>query len=83
MCANSVSVFVCVCVDIDCVMFVFSGKIPMGYRYLAQSTSENTHQIPISEFEQAEKDYRKILGEIETFLDPYWTENMPPVFSKV
>ncbi len=55
----------------------------MGYRYLALNTSETTHQIPISEFEQAEKDYRKILGEIEMFLDPDWTENMPPVYSKV
>ncbi len=55
----------------------------MGYRYLAQSTSDTTHQIPIAEFEQAEKDYRKLLGEIENFLDPNWTEKMPPVFSKV
>ncbi len=64
-------------------VFLFTGKIPMGYRYLAQSTSETTHQVPISEFEQAEKDYRKLLGEIENFLDPDWTEKMPPVFSKV
>ena len=55
----------------------------MGYRFLAQSTSETTHQIPISDFDLAERDYRKLLGDIEQFLDPNWTEVMPVLFSKV
>lgn len=55
----------------------------MGYRYLAQSMSETTHQIPISDFDRAEKDYRKVLGDMETFLDPKWTDIIPPVYSKV
>lgn len=66
-----------------CHWFDILGKIPMGYRFSAQSTSETTHQIPISDFDLAERDYRKLLGDIEQFLDPNWTEVMPVLFSKV
>ena len=58
------------------------GKIPMGYRFLAKNSSEQTHEIPIEGFELAEKDYRLVLSELERFLCPDGTQ-LPPVFAKV
>ena len=58
------------------------GKIPVGYRFLAKSSSEQSHEIPIEGFELAEKDYRLVLSELERFLCPDGTQ-LPPVFAKV
>ena len=58
------------------------GKIPVGYRFLAKSSSEQSHEIPIEGFELAEKDYRLVLSELERFLCPDGTE-LPPLFAKV
>ena len=58
------------------------GKIPMGYRFTAKNTSETTHEIPIEGFELAERDYRQVLRELESFLSPEGAQ-LPPVFAKV
>ena len=60
----------------------------MGYRYLAMSTSNNTHKIPIEKNEKNEElefesDYRKILAELENFISPGRRGELPPVFAKV
>ena len=60
----------------------------MGYRYLAMSTSNNTHKIPIEKNEKNEElefesDYRKILAELENFINPGRRGELPPVFAKV
>ena len=60
-----------------------AGRIPVGYRYQAKSHSESTHEIPIEDFEYAEKDYRRILRELEHFVESSDEKEIPPVFSKV
>ena len=55
----------------------------MGYRYLAKSTSESSHEIPIEGFDAAEKDYRQIVYELHQFLNPDSLRELPPVFAKV
>lgn len=70
----------------------------MGYRYLAMSTSDGTHKIPIEKRKETlemngkpeekqllefESDYRKILAELEEFVSPGRRGNLPPVFAKV
>ena len=75
--------------------YVGAGPIPMGYRYLAMSTSDNTHKIPIEKkkgaaLEESEKqrlefesDYRRILAELEEFVNPGRMGELPPIFAKV
>ena len=46
----------------------------MGYRYLALNTSETTHQIPISEFEQAEKDLAAQVDSLAKTVTPLFDE---------
>lgn len=53
----------------------------MGYRYLAMSTSEKTHKIPIEK--NGERDYRRILAELESFVSAGRKGELPPVFAKV
>lgn len=55
----------------------------MGYRSLAMSTSERTHQIPVEKFERAESDYRMILADLEQFVSDGNRGYLPPVFAKV
>ena len=55
----------------------------MGYRSLAMSTSEKTHQIPVEKFERAESDYRMILADLERFVSDGSRGDLPPVFAKV
>ena len=55
----------------------------MGYRSLAMSTSERTHQIPVEKFERAESDYRMILADLEQFVSDGSRGDLPPVFAKV
>ncbi len=78
-----------------CLLLVHAGPIPMGYRYLAMSTSDNTHKIPIEKkrataLEKSERqplefesDYRRILAELEEFISPGRRGELPPVFAKV
>lgn len=55
----------------------------MGYRSLAMSTSERTHQIPVEKFERAESDYRMVLADLERFVSDGSRGDLPPVFAKV
>ena len=55
----------------------------MGYRYLAKSTSESSHEIPIEGFDLAEKDYRRMLSELEMFLNPERRREPPVIYAKV
>ena len=59
------------------------GPLPLGYRYEAQQCSDATHEIPISGFDQAVSDYRQLLWEIESFISPEGSRDIPAVFSKV
>lgn len=63
--------------------FIDPGPIPMGYRYLAKSTSETSHEIPIEGFDQAERDYRLVLAELETFINPERRRETPVIYAKV
>ena len=64
-------------------VFLFPGPLPLGYRYQAQSHSEATHEIPVSGFDQAVRDYRQLLWEVESFVSPEGNRDIPAVFSKV
>ncbi|XP_033106202.1 protein maelstrom homolog [Anneissia japonica] len=50
--------------------FIDPGPIPMGFRFLCLSTSDNTHQIPIENFERAVTDYRAIWTDMCNFINP-------------
>ena len=60
-----------------------AGPLPLGYRYEAQKNSEETHEIPISGFDRAVGDYRQLLWEIESFISPQGSSDMPAVFASV
>jgi len=60
----------------------YLGPIPVGFRYLVQSTSESTHQIPAEGGPDAVRDYRKLLGAVEQFVRGE-SASFPPVFAKV
>lgn len=62
--------------------FIDPGPLPLGYRFEAQRRSEATHEIPISGFDQALRDYRQLLWEIESFISPEGSRDIPAVFSK-
>ena len=64
-------------------MISYPGPLPLGYRFEAQRRSEATHEIPISGFDQALRDYRQLLWEIESFISPEGSRDIPAVFSKV
>ena len=53
----------------------------MGYRYLAMSTSDNTHKVPIEK--HGDRDYRTVLADLENFVSLGRRGELPPVFSKV
>ncbi len=60
------------------------GPIPIGYRFLAQSTSDATNQVPVEGVPEAEGDYRKLLGDLEQYLTcDRAGATLPPVFTKV
>ena len=82
-------VWVCVCVC-GCVCFRFefvpispTGSIPLGFRYECQLHSDKTHQIPITSFELADDNYRQILSNIETFINPSHQPHPNPLFALV
>ena len=64
-------------------LFLSPGPLPLGYRFQAQQCSEATHEIPISGFHEAMRDYRQLLWEIESFVSPEGSRDIPAVFSKV
>lgn len=57
--------------------FIFTEKLPLGFRYEALSHSRDTHQLPIPPDCKGEKNYQKILQEIIKFLGP----ELPPLFT--
>ncbi|ESP00081.1 hypothetical protein LOTGIDRAFT_158312 [Lottia gigantea] len=50
--------------------FIEPGQIPTGYRYGCMNSSEETHQIPIENFEKADSNYTGICIQIENFINP-------------
>eukprot|EP00058_Branchiostoma_floridae_P011628 XP_002597116.1 hypothetical protein BRAFLDRAFT_121310 [Branchiostoma floridae] len=62
--------------------FIQPGKPPLGYRYLCQSTSDNTHQIPIEGFELAEGDYHRLWTDLCKFTSPNGRD-FPPLYVQV
>ena len=55
----------------------------MGHRYAAQSQSDQTHTLPVSGFELAEKDYRKLLSELQAFTSSSRMGGTHMVFARV
>jgi hypothetical protein len=67
----------------ECVSIIV-GQIPIGYRFLAQSTSDSTNKIPVDGHPDAVGDYRKILGDLEDWLSCGGAAaKLPPVYAKV
>ena len=63
---------------------LISGSIPVGYRFLAQSTSEATNQIPVEGAPDAMGDYRRLLGELQQYLTHDGRDaTLPPVYAQV
>lgn len=62
--------------------FIKPGKPPLGYRYLCQSTSDNTHQIPVEGFELAEGNYHQLWADLCNFAS-HNGRNFPPLYSQV
>lgn len=55
----------------------------MGYRFLAQSVSQQTHDIPIG-FELANGDYRRLVADIEQFVNlSHHAQGMPLFYAQV
>ncbi|KAK6173461.1 hypothetical protein SNE40_016906 [Patella caerulea] len=50
--------------------FVEPGQMPTGYRYVCMNTSEETHQIPIENFEKADSNYTGLTIQLENFINP-------------
>ena len=64
----------------DRIFFVlFSGEIPLGYRFRAQQECDEVHKIPL-DFEDASNDYPLIWAQIEQFVNPEGKKDFPPVF---
>ena len=62
---------------------IYPGPLPLGYRYEAQRCSEATHEIPISGFDQAVDDYRQLVWEVESFVSPEGSRDIPALFASV
>ncbi|XP_075053453.1 protein maelstrom homolog isoform X2 [Mixophyes fleayi] len=61
--------------------FIDPGELPFGFRYHCQAGSAATHQIPVSGFELANKDYHNLFRSLCEFVCPapaLWT----PVYCK-
>ena len=62
-------------------MILFSGGIPLGFRFLCQSHSDDTHKIPIQNFEKSDSNYLGIYTQIENFVNPDGKKDeYPPVY---
>ncbi|XP_070556218.1 protein maelstrom homolog isoform X2 [Ptychodera flava] len=60
--------------------FIEPPQIPLGFRFQCKNDSENTHQIPIQDFELAESDYNVIWQELVRFVNPLRNKEFPPVY---
>ncbi|KAG8545894.1 hypothetical protein GDO81_020168 [Engystomops pustulosus] len=50
--------------------FIDPGDLPLGFRYHCQAGSAATHQIPVSGFELANRDYHNIFNSLYDFVCP-------------
>ncbi|XP_052778388.1 protein maelstrom homolog [Mya arenaria] len=50
--------------------FIEPGQIPPGYRFTCIQNSDDTHQIPVENFEQADGNYTGLWIHIENFINP-------------
>lgn len=60
--------------------FLKPGPIPMGYRYMCQSNSESTHQIPVEGHESATGNYQKVWQDLVAFVNPENQRVTPTLF---
>ncbi|XP_055500296.1 protein maelstrom homolog isoform X1 [Leucoraja erinacea] len=63
--------------------FIDPGTIPCGFRYHCQVSSDNTHKIPLSNFEHASSKYREIFQQFIAFLKPGKSNCFLPVYCKL
>lgn len=62
-------------------MLIHSGPIPTGYTGEAIRFSSNIHEIDVFHGEEMSiKDMRKVYQDIKTFVNPYNSEEYPPLF---
>ncbi|XP_056415855.1 protein maelstrom homolog isoform X3 [Hyla sarda] len=50
--------------------FIDPGELPLGFRYHCQAGSDATHQIPVSGFELANRDYHNLFHSLCNFISP-------------
>ncbi|KAM4046729.1 protein maelstrom homolog isoform 2-T2 [Anomaloglossus baeobatrachus] len=50
--------------------FIDPGELPLGFRYYCQAGSAATHQIPVSGFELASRDYHNLFYSLCSFVCP-------------
>uniref|UniRef100_A0A023FTL8 Putative maelstrom protein n=1 Tax=Amblyomma parvum TaxID=251391 RepID=A0A023FTL8_AMBPA len=61
--------------------FINPGKIPLGFASAAIDHSENTHGIPIRNFEEGITDYKQFVQELFAFLHVTIGDQCPPMFT--
>ncbi|XP_071958708.1 protein maelstrom homolog [Antedon mediterranea] len=61
--------------------FIDPGPIPMGFRFLCLSTSDDKHQIPIENFDRAERDYRELWADMCNFINPDKRKSLPCLYT--
>lgn len=61
--------------------FIEPGKIPTGYRFTCIQNSEDTHRIPVENFEKADSNYRGLWVQLENFINPEGSKpENPPLY---
>ncbi|XP_046546716.1 protein maelstrom homolog [Haliotis rubra] len=61
--------------------FIEPGRIPTGYRYTCMTNSDETHQIPVENFELSDENYRGLWIQLENFINPSGEKpDYPPVY---
>ncbi|XP_067677520.1 protein maelstrom homolog [Haliotis asinina] len=61
--------------------FIEPGRIPTGYRYTCMTNSDETHQIPVENFELSDENYRGLWIQLENFVNPGGEKpDYPPVY---
>ncbi|XP_045165078.2 protein maelstrom homolog [Mercenaria mercenaria] len=61
--------------------FIEPGKIPTGYRFTCIQNSEDTHKIPVENFELADNNYRGLWIQLENFINFNGTKSEnPPLY---
>ncbi|XP_071115806.1 protein maelstrom homolog isoform X2 [Haliotis cracherodii] len=61
--------------------FIEPGRIPTGYRYTCMTKSEESHQIPVENFELSDENYRGLWIQLENFVNPNGEKpDYPPLY---